>query len=167
MVREHFAHVLGHDHAWESAAQRVAQRTYEFVEFLTKVLQVNLSEFSLPAPAAFTFHYTCHLRGLGMSDEPVKLLRQINGVEFRPMENIDQCCGFGGTFAIKYPAISHAMVEDKVRSIERTQADVTICNDAGCTMNIAGMCHRRGVAMRFAHAAEIIAEALGLDLASW
>ena len=97
-----------------------------------------------------TYHYTCHLRGIGVKDEGVRLLQQIGNVDFTPMEKTDQCCGFGGTFAIKYPAISGAIVEDKVNCIASTGAEPLICNDAGCTMNISGMCHRRGIDTRSA-----------------
>ena len=120
-------------------------RTYEFVEFLDKVLKVDLPHFQLPGAQPITYHYTCHLRGIGVKDEGVKLLQQMGNVDFGPMEKTDQCCGFGGTFAVKYPAISGAIVEDKVNCIAETKAKTLVCNDAGCTMNITGMCHRRGV----------------------
>jgi len=79
----------------------------------------------------------------------------------------DQCCGFGGTFAVKYPAISGAIVEDKAACIRATGAEVTVCNEAGCTMNIAGMLHRQGVPSQVRHIAELIAEAMGLDYQQW
>jgi L-lactate dehydrogenase complex protein LldE len=145
----------------------VVSRTYEFVEFLDKVLKVDFGKFKLGAPQDVTYHYTCHLRGIGVKDEGVKLLRQIGNVDFRPMEKTDQCCGFGGTFAVKYPAISGAIVEDKVQCIEATGARTLICNDAGCTMNISGMCHRRGVAVQTKHIADLMAEAMGIDVTQW
>ena len=105
--------------------------------------------------------------GLGIRDEGVRLLQQIGNVRYTPMEKTDQCCGFGGTFAVKYPAISGAIVEDKVNCIAATNTDITICNDAGCTMNISGMCHRRGQRTQVIHIAELLAEALNLDLKQW
>jgi L-lactate dehydrogenase complex protein LldE len=102
-----------------------------------------------------------------MKDEAVTMLRQIGNVDFRPLEKTDQCCGFGGTFAMKYPAISGAIVEDKVQCIAATKASTTVVNDAGCSMNIAGMCHRHGVQTRVTHIAELIAEAMELDIDSW
>src|ERR671916_74389 len=134
------------------------------VEFFDKVLKVDLSTLSLPRPESITYHYTCHLRGIGVKDEGVRLLRQMGNVDFRPLEKTDQCCGFGGTFAVKYPAISGAIVEDKVQCIEATGAPTLICNDAGCTMNISGMCHRRGVAVQTKHIADLMAEAMGIDV---
>jgi L-lactate dehydrogenase complex protein LldE len=102
-----------------------------------------------------------------VKDEGVKLLKQIGNVDFRGMEKTDQCCGFGGTFAVKYPAISGAIVEDKVECIAKTGAEVTICNDAGCSMNISGMCHRANVQSRTLHIAELMAEAMGIDVTKW
>lgn len=164
MVREHFAELM-HDDA--ASVRDLAGRTFEFVEFLDKVLKVDLTAFGLPAPTQVAYHYTCHLRGIGVRDEGVRLLRQIGNVEFRPMEKTDQCCGFGGTFAVKYPAISGAIVEDKVNCIAATGAQTLICNDAGCTMNIAGMCHRRGLSVQTRHIAELIAQAMGIDILGW
>src|SRR3954471_5083900 len=100
MVREHFPQLLKDDHAYERGMRYVASRTYDFIEFLDKVLHVDLSQLSLPAPQSVTYHYTCHLRGLGVTDQPVRLLRQMGNIDFRPLEKTDQCCGFGGTFAV-------------------------------------------------------------------
>ncbi|HZZ45147.1 MAG TPA: (Fe-S)-binding protein [Tepidisphaeraceae bacterium] len=167
MVREQFEHLFHGDAEWEQGMKKVVGNTYEFVEFLEKVLNVDLTQLTLPAPRTVTFHYTCHSRSIGMKDEGVKMLRQIGNVEFRALEKTDQCCGFGGTFAIKYPAISEAIVEDKVQCIAATKASTTVVNDAGCAMNIAGMCNRAGVQTRVTHLAELIAEAMGLDVDSW
>ena len=167
MVREQFHQLFDHDPAWESSSETTRAKTYEFVEFLDKVLKVDFSQFKLPEPRTVTYQYTCHLRGLGIKDEGVKLLRQIGGVEFKPLERTDQCCGFGGTFAVKYPAISGAIVEDKVACIKQTQAAQTVCNEAGCSMNISGMCNRSGVKTEVKHIAELIAEAMGLEMTAW
>ena len=96
--REQFPHLFHGDPEWEPAVRWSVGHTYEFVEFLDKVLNVDLSQLALPAPRTITFHYTCHSRGIGMKDEAVKMLRQIGNVDFRPLEKTDQCCGFGGTF---------------------------------------------------------------------
>jgi len=164
MVREQFHELFHADPQWGPRAERLRERTFEFVEFLDKVARLDPSTLRLPNPGSFTYHYTCHLRGLGIRDEGVEFLRRIGGVDFRPLEKTDQCCGFGGTFAVKYPAISGAMVEDKAKHLRATGAAVTICNDAGCTMNIAGMCHRERVPTRVTHIAEVLAEAMGIEL---
>lgn len=167
MVREHFAEILGDDPAWKTGLQRVHDRTFEFVEFLDKVLKFDASRYALPNQTTLTFHYTCHSRGIGLTDENIRMLKVMGNVDYRPMEKTDQCCGFGGTFAVKYPQISGAIVEDKAACIRATQADVTICNDAGCTMNISGTCNRHGVKTQVKHIAEILAEAMGLRYDTW
>jgi L-lactate dehydrogenase complex protein LldE len=167
MVREQFHHLFKDDHAWEPRMHKVSSATHEFVEFLHKVLKLDLSTVSLSTRRRTSYHYTCHLRGIGLKDEGVRLLQQIGNVDFVPLERTDQCCGFGGTFAMKYPEISGAIVEDKVNCIEQTKAETLICNDAGCTMNIAGMCHRSGMSTQVVHIAELIAEALGIDSGGW
>lgn len=167
MVREQYEQLLKDDPAWSHPMHETVGKTYEFVEFLDKVLKVDFSQFKLPKPESVTYHYTCHLRGIGVKDEGVKLLQQIGNIDFRAMEKTDQCCGFGGTFAVKYPAISGAIVEDKVNCIAATEATTLVCNDAGCSMNISGMCHREGKAVQTRHIAELMAEAMGLDVANW
>ena len=167
MVREQYEYLLKEDPDWAEPMHKVTSATFEFVEFLDKVLKVDLSRLRLREPEAITDHYTCHLRGIGVKEEGVRLLRQMGNVEFRAMEKTDQCCGFGGTFAVKYPAISGAIVEDKVQCIKATEATTLVCNDAGCTMNIAGMCHREKVPVRTVHIAELLAEALKLKIDSW
>jgi L-lactate dehydrogenase complex protein LldE len=166
MVREQYHQLFEHDAEWGPRMEKTRAKTFEFVEFLDKVLKVDLAGLKLPEPSSFTYHYTCHQRGLGMKDESVKILKQIEGVNFIPLEKTDQCCGFGGTFAVKYPEISEAIVDDKVRNIEATGAGTTICNDAGCVMNISGMCHRKGVETRVRHIAEVLAETMKLDTSS-
>jgi L-lactate dehydrogenase complex protein LldE len=167
MVREQYHELLHDDPAWAPAMNKLATRTFEFVEFLDKVLNVDLSKLTLADTRPITYHYTCHLRGIGVKDEGVRLLKQIGNVDFRPMEKTDQCCGFGGTFAVKYPAISGAIVDDKVKCVAATGASTLICNDAGCTMNISGMCHRQGVEVRTKHIAEVLAEAMGIGVDRW
>jgi L-lactate dehydrogenase complex protein LldE len=167
MVREHFPTLFKGDGFWEERANSMAGRTFEFVEFLEKEIKVDLSKWKLPTPRAVTYHYTCHQRGLGMTDEAVTLLRAIGNVEFRPMEKAEQCCGFGGTFAVKYPAVSGAIVEDKVKCLAASGAATVICNDAGCAMNISGMCHRQGKAVEVTHIAQLIAEAMDVSLDGW
>jgi L-lactate dehydrogenase complex protein LldE len=167
MVREQYHELLHNNPQWQKRMVGLCSKTFEFVEFLDKVLKVDLREFKLPTAQEITYHYTCHLRSIGVKDEGVRLLRQIGNVEFKPLEKTDQCCGFGGTFAIKYPAISGAIVEDKINCIARTGAQTVICNDAGCTLNISGMCHRRKMETRVKHIAELMAEAMGIDLHEW
>ena len=126
MAREQYEQLVKDDKAFGDKVHRVVPKTFEFVEFLTKVLKADFSSISLKAPESVTYHYTCHLRGIGVKDEGLRLLRQIGNVDFRPLEKTDQCCGFGGTFAVKYPAISGAIVEDKAQCIADTKAQTLI-----------------------------------------
>jgi len=162
MIRDYYAEMFEHDHAWEARAKAFAAKTYEFVEFLDKVLKVDLKALGVKWDGKCTYHFSCHLRGIGIRDEAVKLIQQIEGLEYTEMEKIEQCCGFGGTFAMKYPDISGSMVRDKVQCIAATGATTVVSNDAGCTMNISGACRRNGHNADFRSLAEIIAEGLGL-----
>ncbi len=167
MVREQFPRLLGSDPAWATATRRLCSRTFEFVEFLTRVLRVDLRGLCLPRPTTLTVHYNCHQRPLGLRDESRQLLRQIGNVRLCEMPKAEQCCGFGGAFAVKYPAISGAIAADKLDCIAASGAAFAVSNDAGCTMNIAGAAHRRGMPIRLLHIAEVIAEALGMDVEHW
>jgi L-lactate dehydrogenase complex protein LldE len=162
MVHDYYMELLKDEPDWHERARRFVGSCYEFIQFLVQVEQIDLRQLNCHWPARATYHYSCHLRGIGMTDEAVQLLRQIDGLEYLPLNKTEQCCGFGGTFAVKYPEISGAMLEDKIACITDTGADVVVCNDGGCSMNISGGCHRHGVNVRFKHLAEIIAEGLGL-----
>ncbi len=169
MVREHYAQLFKDEPDWHRRAEALEAKTYELVEFLVKVLKVDLRSLGARWPGRVTYHYSCHLRGLGITDESIQLMRQIDGLEYVPLEKMEQCCGFGGTFAMKYPQISGQMVQDKVSAIAATAAPVVVVNDAGCTMNIAGACRRHAReegqdpdALRFKSLAEVVAESLGL-----
>ncbi len=162
MIRDYYPEMFEHDPQWHNPAQALADKTFEFVEFLLKVLKVDLREHNVHWEGKTTYHYSCHLRGLGVTDEAVQLMKQVDGLEYVPLEKADQCCGFGGTFAMKYPEISGAMVKDKAQCIRATAAPTIISNDAGCTMNLSGSCRREGVPVRFTTLAEVIAEGMGL-----
>ncbi|QNN22198.1 (Fe-S)-binding protein [Planctomycetales bacterium ZRK34] len=170
MVRDYYNELLADDPVYAERSKAFVAKTYEFAEFLLNVLKVDLSRYKCTwgggqngdQTVKTTYHYSCHLRGLGMTDETVRLLGMIKGVDYVPLEKIDQCCGFGGTFAVKYPEISGTMVRDKVDCIQRSGARVLVCNDGGCALNITGSLHREGVPMTTKHIAEIIAEGLGL-----
>lgn len=187
MVHEHYAALLADDPAYAAAARNLAANTHEFYSFLVRKLRVDLQAMNVRWPGRVTYHYACHQRGLGLkspavpdtfdtaaaplrsgspmspeADPVVQLMRQIEGLEYVQLPRADQCCGFGGTFAMKMPMISGAMVRDKVHCIVSTQAPTCVSNEGGCTMNIAGAAHREGVNTQFITLAEIIAEGMGL-----
>ncbi len=146
---------------WEDEALEFVAKTYELVEFLTKVLKVDVTGLALPTPTAITYHFTCHTRGLHMTNSPcTDMVKRLGNAKFTPLEKFDQCCGFGGTFAVKYADISAAIVKDKVACGNATRADVMIVNDAGCAMNIGGACHRYGASFKPTHIAELLAAAI-------
>lgn len=162
MIRDYYGDLIETDPAWKTGAEGLVRKTYEFVEFLMNVLKVDLKTLGVRWKGTVTYHYSCHLRGLGMTDEATRLMQQIEGLEYLPLEKAEQCCGFGGTFAVKYPQISGAMVRDKVACIRDTGAPIAISNDAGCTMNLSGSCRREGCPVHFMSLAEVIAEGLEL-----
>lgn len=163
MVREYYPSLFAAGSPERSTAERLAGRTYEFVEYLTRVLRVDFAALNLRWAGDVTYHWSCHLRGLHLAPAAVEgILRQIEGCRYASLEKIEQCCGFGGTFAMKFADVSGAMVRDKVECIGRSGATRLVSNDAGCTMNIAGACRRQGVEVEPISIAEILAEALGL-----
>lgn len=161
IVREYYPHVFKDDPAMHARAVAMAGKTFEFVEFVEKVLKVDWSPWRLRYPGVGTYHYSCHHRGIGLAPETIiGLLQKIEAFDYRPMEKLDQCCGFGGTFAVKYPDISGAIVRDKVACIRASGAELLVCNDGGCTMNIMGACRREGVNIQVRHIAQIIDAAM-------
>lgn len=159
MVKVEFPHLFHDDPAWHARAEALAARTYELSDFLVNRLKV------VDVGAKFTgrvaYHYACHLRGLGLKEEAEMLIRNVRGVEYVPLESQEQCCGFGGSFAVRYPRISGAMVGDKIACIAKTDADVLISTDTGCLMNIGGALHRQERRTRVMHLAELLEEGIG------
>jgi L-lactate dehydrogenase complex protein LldE len=135
----------------------LAARAWEFSEFLAGKLRVFDVGASFPGRA--TFHDGCHgLRELNLNDAPRKLLRAVRGLELVEMSEAETCCGFGGTFAVKFPQISTAMAEVKCESILETQADYVISNDSSCLMQIDGWLARHAQRdIRCLHLAEVLA----------
>ncbi|HVS37458.1 MAG TPA: (Fe-S)-binding protein [Gemmataceae bacterium] len=154
MVKLEYPELFHDDPSWRRRAEDLAQRTHELSDFLVNMLGVEDvgARFAVRA----TYHMACHLRGLGLLTEPERLLRGVRGLEYVPLERVDECCGFGGSFSVRYPEISGAMVRDKAAFIEKAGVDVVTATDAGCLMNIAGCLRRRGSAVRAMHLAEIL-----------
>jgi L-lactate dehydrogenase complex protein LldE len=135
---------------------QIAPRVYELSEFLVDVLQVT--DVGAYFPHRVTYHPTCHsLRGLRLGDRPARLLRAVRGLELVPLPAADECCGFGGTFAVKNPAISAAMCADKIRNVMATGAEVLCAADNSCLMHIGGALGRQRAGVRVLHLAEILA----------
>ncbi|MFO1071254.1 MAG: (Fe-S)-binding protein [Geminicoccaceae bacterium] len=155
MIR-HYPELLAHDPLWAGRAADLAARTHELLSFLVDVMGYLPEDAALATSA--TYHDSCSgLRELGVLAQPRKLLAKVAGLEMRKLEGNDVCCGFGGTFCVKYPAISNAIVEEKAAAVERTGAELLLGGDLGCLMNMAGRLHRRGSPVRVFHTAEVLA----------
>jgi len=139
------------------AAQQVADRVFELSEFLVRVLDVRLEDIG--APETVTWHSSCHaLREMGVIEDSKSLIRQLANVELVELEREEECCGFGGTFSVKQPAISTAMVKDKIDDISRTGAATVLSGDCGCLMNITGALAYHRVPVAGKHLAEFLWE---------
>ena len=155
-IKQDYPTLLADDAEWAPRARSLAARAYELLVFLNDVLDVKTLDASYRGVVAY--HDSCSgLRALNIKAQPRQLLAAVNGVELREMADAEVCCGFGGTFCVKYPAISEKMVTDKVASIEASGADTLLGGDLGCLLNIAGRLKRLGKPVRVFHAAEVLA----------
>lgn len=154
MVKHEYPHLLEDEPQWHDRAMELAGRTYELSEFL--VNRLGIVDVGARYEGKVAYHYACHLRGLGLTDEVEQLIRHVQGATLMPLAHADQCCGFGGSFSVRYPHVSGAMVDDKVRCILQTEADAVVSTDAGCLMNIGGRLHRQGRTVRVLHLAELL-----------
>lgn len=157
MIRQHFPEMFADDPATLSRAEELAARTWELVSFLVDVrglLEVAGASWRRVA----TYHDACSgLRELGVRDQPRRLLASVAGLELRELPGAEVCCGFGGTFCVKYPDISDKMVGDKADEIAATGADAVLAGDLGCLLNIAGKLSRQGRSVEVRHVAEVLA----------
>ena len=156
MLKRHLPHLFDDDPNLRARASALADRTYELVSFLTDVMEVS----TLPAryQGTVTYHDSCSgLRELGIKVGPRRLLAKIEGLTLKEMAAPEVCCGFGGTFCVKYPEISVRMVADKAKDIAATDADTLLAGDLGCLLNMAGRLTREGSAIKVRHVAEVLA----------
>ncbi|MBY6050611.1 (Fe-S)-binding protein [Cytobacillus firmus] len=150
-----YPYVFKGDSVWEPKAKKLAEKTYELTQFIVEVLNVDDVGASLKGKA--TYHTSCHMtRLLGVKEAPMRLLKNVKGLEFEELPGKEQCCGFGGTFSVKMAQISEQMVDEKVGHIEETEAEILIGADAGCLMNIGGRIGRQGKPIRVMHIAEVL-----------
>ncbi len=141
----------------DAAAKVLAGRCFEFTDFL--VNQLGVTDLGASFPAKVTFHDGCHgMRELGVKSQPRKLLEKVRGLDLVEMKEAESCCGFGGTFAAKFPAISTAMGEVKCASAVETGADFIVSNDSSCLMQIQGLLDRQGKPLKTLHIAEVLAK---------
>jgi L-lactate dehydrogenase complex protein LldE len=161
MVRDHYPKMAagngdGGDAALIGKVKALLPRLFEFSELL--VDKLGVTDVGAWFPQTVTLHTPCHaLRSLGVRDQPIALLRAVRGLRFVELPRYDECCGFGGTFAVKNPDVSVAMLEDKIGCIRATKADVCAATDNSCLMHIGGGLHRQHAGVRCLHLAEILA----------
>ena len=165
-MREHYPRMAdeleatGRHPGLRAEVDALLPRVWEFSELLTK--RLGLTDVGAHFPARVTYHASCHgLRVLGLGDGPTSLLENVRGIQLIPLENVERCCGFGGTFAIKNADVSSAMLDEKMASVLQTEAEICTACDNSCLMHIEGGLHRRGAPVRTLHIAEILAGAGG------
>jgi L-lactate dehydrogenase complex protein LldE len=156
MIAKHYPELFADDPNLARRAEAVAAKTYELVSFLTDVMGVTRVDARFAGTV--TYHDSCSgLRELGVRDQPRRLLASVEGLTLVELRDADVCCGFGGTFAVKYPDISNAIVEKKSSAVEETGATTLLAGDLGCLMNMAGKLSRRGANVEARHVAEVLA----------
>ena len=147
----------GLEQQWLDRFSRVRSRLREFSEFIVNDLGVE--DVRARFPARVTYHDACHLlRELGVSDQPRRLIRAVRDVDFVEMEAPDTCCGFGGTFSVKYGEISNAILQEKLARIKDSGVEYVVANDSSCLMQIAGGLSRANSAVKTMHLAELLAK---------
>lgn len=162
MMREHYGKIAlaSGDKALQAEVDALLPRIYEFTELL--VHRLGVEDVGASCPHRVAYHPSCHsLRSLHLGDVPLRLLAKVKGLELVPLASADQCCGFGGTFAIKNAGVSGAMLEDKLQCLYQTQAEICTACDNSCLMHIQGGMHRQQAKMRTEHIAQILARDAG------
>lgn len=156
MIAHHYPALFDDDPEYRGKAEALAAKTHELVSFLTDMR--GMEEVAARYDGVVTYHDSCSgLRELGVREQPRALLGTVQGLSVKELADRDVCCGFGGTFCVKYPDISVRMVGDKVRDILATGADTVLAGDMGCLLNIAGRLKREGSAVKVRHVAEVLA----------
>lgn len=156
MIKVHYPRLFEGDAEWEGRARQLAARTHELIRFLTDIRGVQRVDARFDRTV--TYHDSCSsLREAGVRDEPRRLLAGVQGITLAEMPETETCCGFGGTFSVKYPEISGRVVADKVANIHASGAAVVLAGDLGCLLNIAGRLSRSGSPVRAYHVAEVLA----------
>jgi L-lactate dehydrogenase complex protein LldE len=157
MIRNSYPELFASDPSARGRAELVGGRVFELSEFLVNVL--GAGDVGASYEGSVTYHDSCHLlRDLGVSAAPRRLIGAVRGAEFVEMEGADACCGFGGTFSVKYPEIAAAITDDKIKQVERSGAGALVACDSGCLMQMSAALSRAGSKVRCMHLAELLGE---------
>ena len=158
MIKVHYPELFAGDAAWKARATAFAGKVFELTSFLVDVR--GMKRVDAAFAGSVTYHDSCSgLRELGVRDQPRRLLKTVTGLKLTELAEADVCCGFGGTFCVKYPDISNAIVEKKTAAIAKSGATTLLAGDLGCLMNMAGKLQRQGQAVHSRHVAEVLAGA--------
>ena len=156
MLKVHYPELFEGVKGWQERAVKFAAKTHELTSFLTDVLALDKVDVKLKAKV--TYHDSCAgLRELGISKQPRLLLKSIKGLKLQEMKDCEVCCGFGGTFSVKYPDISNKIVSEKTSNVETAKPEMLLAGDLGCLMNMAGKLKRQGSDVEVRHVAEVLA----------
>jgi L-lactate dehydrogenase complex protein LldE len=156
MMAKHYAELFDGDPTWKARAEAFSAKVHELISFLTDVMFV--SALDAKHMGSVTYHDSCSgLRELGVKSQPRKLLANVDGLFLKEMKDSEVCCGFGGTFCVKYPDISNKIVSEKTTHIKASGADLLLAGDLGCLMNMAGKLKREGSQIQVRHVAEVLA----------
>jgi L-lactate dehydrogenase complex protein LldE len=159
MVRNFYGDLFRDDAALAERAKRVGDRLYEFTEFITKFFGTDALGGQLSDSA--TYHKCCHLlREIGIDEQPLEMLSNVEGLSMTPLERADVCCGFGGAFSVKMPDISSAILDEKLDNIEATGSNTVIAADTGCIYQMQGGLRRRESSVQVVHIAEVLAKSI-------
>jgi L-lactate dehydrogenase complex protein LldE len=157
MIKDHYPALFAADSEWQRRAEDLSGRMHELTSFLVDVLKVQTVQ-TAPQDIKVTYHDSCSgLRELGVKAQPRALLDSIGGLEIVEMQTPETCCGFGGTFCVKYGEVSTDIVGRKTADITATGADLLLAGDMGCLLNMAGKLKREGSSMQVRHVAEVLA----------
>jgi len=156
MITRHYPELFAGEPRWREEAERLIPRLWEFSQFLLEVARVE--DVGARYDGVVTFHDSCHgLRELGIKEGPRRLLSKVRGLTLREMDPPEECCGFGGTFAVKFPEISGGMGRTKLEAIRRTGAEAVVGIDSSCLLHLRGVLSRAGLTLRTLHLAEVLA----------
>jgi L-lactate dehydrogenase complex protein LldE len=156
MLKVHYAELFADDPAWKARAEAFSAKVHELMSFLVDIRGMKAVDAAFAGTV--TYHDSCSgLRELSVRNQPRKLLNSVSGLRLVELKDADVCCGFGGTFCVKYPDISNAIVGRKTEAIAASGADTLLAGDLGCLMNMAGKLQREGKAVKVRHVAEVLA----------
>ncbi len=158
MIAVHYPDLFADDPEWNRRARALSAKTFELTAFLSDVMKIDPDSLDAEYDGTATYHDACAgLRELGIKDQPRELLAAVEDLDLEEMADTEACCGFGGTFCVKYGEISTDIVSRKTANVVKTGADLLLAGDLGCLMNIAGRLKREGSSVQVRHVAEVLA----------